>query len=88
MLARARRAKDGTLTIPTASIALKEPGPRMAMMTMARRMAGTARRKSRTRMITASRSPPKKPPVSPRGTPRTPPMRTATVPVVREMRAP
>ena len=69
MLARVRRANEGMLTIPTASMALNDPGPRMAMMTMARRIAGTARRKSSTRMIPASVSPPAKPPRRPRGTP-------------------
>ena len=54
VLARVRRANDGMLTTPTASMALNEPGPRIAMMTMASRIAGTARTKSSTRMIAAS----------------------------------
>src|SRR4029453_2147981 len=57
-LARVRRANEGMLTTPTASIALNEPGPRIAMMTIASRIAGTASRKSRTRMIAASIHPP------------------------------
>ena len=62
VLARVRRANEGMLTTPTASIALNDPGPRIAMMTIASRMAGTASRKSSTRMIAASASPPAKPP--------------------------
>ena len=88
VLARVRRANDGMLTTPTASIALNDPGPRMAMITIASRMAGIASRKSSTRMIAASVSPPAKPPRRPSGTPTVPPMSTATAPVRREMRAP
>ena len=88
VLARVRRANEGMLTTPTASMALNEPGPRIAMMTMASRIAGTARRKSSTRMIAASASPPAKPPRSPSGTPTIPPISTATAPVRSEMRAP
>ena len=57
VLARVRRANEGMLTTPTASIALNDPGPRIAMMTIASRMAGIASRKSSTRMIAASVQP-------------------------------
>ena len=88
MLARVRRANAGTLTTPTASMALNEPGPSTAMITIASRIAGTARRKSSTRMIATSGSPPANPPRRPSGTPTVAPMSTATRPVRSEMRAP
>ena len=88
MLARVSRANEGMLTTPTASIALNEPGPRIAMMTIASRIAGIASRKSSTRMIVASVQSAREAAEEAEWHAHGPPMSTATAPVRREMRAP
>ena len=85
---RARRAKTGTLKMPMAMIEVTAPGPKMAVIMMAERMAGKAKVKSLSRITISSTQPRMAEASRPKATPASTPMPTATKPTSSEFCAP
>ena len=74
--------------MPMAMMALTMPGPNTAVSMMADRMAGNAKPKSATRMMTSSTQPRRADASRPNAVPMTRPMPTAITPTTMDARAP
>ena len=82
------RAKVGILKTPMAMIEFTIPAPKTAVSMMADRIAGNAKVKSDSRMISSSIQPRRAAATRPSAVPATKPMPTAMIPTVIELRAP
>ena len=86
--ARVTRAKVGMLKMPMAMMELTMPAPNTAVIMIAERMAGKAKVKSDSRMMSSSTHPRLAAASKPSAVPMVNPMPTAITPTKIELRAP